>query len=552
MTDNTNHSQQADIKAARSLSAIWLVPLVALIIGGWMVYYQWANQGPEIQIEFESAEGLEAGKTKIKARNVDVGEVTQIRLKKSNDGVLVSARMNKEAEHLLNADSQFWVVSPRVSISEVSGLTTLLSGPYIELSPGQSNKTKTRFTGLEEPPVTPQGTPGLFVTLNSDDEFAYGRGDPITYKGLTVGKVEDIFFNIEERVVYYNAFIEAPYHQLVTHNTRFWNVSGVRLELKSDGISVHTGNVETLLTNGIAFGVPDNMPKGERVTERAYFDIYPDYEKASEARYKEEAHFVMLISDTVRGLNVGAPVEYRGLPVGKVKSIDMSGAELGNILNEDYRIPVLFSIQPGRVGLPDNAEGLDHVKVQTRKWIKQGLKASLQTGNLLTGAQFVELQFYPQSTQGSVERFDDYLVIPAISDEFTQITQKVSAILDKFNAIEMNKLATDTQQMVTEFTQTAKTFRQASADFSQLSEDLDTRQLTANLNRTLSQLNQLLRDYGADSQTYDGLNRTLESLNRMMRDLKPLIMQLNHTPNSLIFTGAEEDDPEPQAKEPQS
>jgi paraquat-inducible protein B len=205
MTKQTANSKtttaKADIQQMKSISSIWFVPVIAVLIGLWMVFYQWSIEGPEITIEFSSAEGLVAGKTKIKSRNVDIGEVSEITLNKKSDGVLVIAKMAKSAEKLLVEDSQFWVVSPQVTLKGISGLSTLISGEYIKIAPGKSLEKKVDYVGLDGPPVTPAGTPGLHITLNSNDQFAYSKGDPIVYKGLTVGKFEHIHFNFYERVV---------------------------------------------------------------------------------------------------------------------------------------------------------------------------------------------------------------------------------------------------------------------------------------------------------------------------------------------------------------
>ena len=217
---NDVQTPDAKIKPVKTVSTIWFVPLIAVFIGCWMLYYQWSNEGTEITINFSTAEGMEAGKTKIKSRNVDIGEVSQIELNDSGDGVIVTAKIKKTANKLLVSDSLFWVVSPQISHTGVSGLSTLISGVYIEISPGKSNKESEQFDAIDSPPLTPAGTPGLHITLNSNDQFAYKKGDPIIYKGLTVGQFEDIYFNFEERVVYYNAFIKAPYHQLITSNKK--------------------------------------------------------------------------------------------------------------------------------------------------------------------------------------------------------------------------------------------------------------------------------------------------------------------------------------------
>ena len=389
--------EEALVKPVRTVSKIWLIPIIALFIGMWMVYYQWSNQGQLISIQFKTATGLEAGKTKIKTRDVDIGIVKNIQLSDDLSSVVVTARMDKNVAPLLHSDNQFWIVSPRISLSGVSGLGTILSGPYINMAPGSEQQMSEKFVALEAPPVTPAGTPGLHVTLNSKSEFAYKKGDPVVYKGIKVGEFEDIYFNFDERVVYYNTFIQAPYHKLITVNTKFWDISGVQMELGASGVKVSTGSLETLLTNGVTFGIPEGMPVGEQIQERDFFDIHPTYTSASEERYKLRAEYVILVKDTIRGLQVGAPVEYRGLVVGKVLAINSLDNNQDGLLEQGYDIPVIISIQPGRVQQPDNAIGLAFIRKQTSLWIQKGLRATLKTGNLLTGALFVDLQHYPDA-----------------------------------------------------------------------------------------------------------------------------------------------------------
>lgn len=547
MTDIETPHASANVIPIKSISKIWLVPIIAFLVGGWMVYYQWQNQGPLITIELSSAEGIEPGKTKIKSRNVEIGEVKKITLKQESDGVIINARMNKTVTDLLRKDSEFWVVTPRISISGVSGLTTLLSGPYIEFSPGESEEKLLNFVGLDEPPVTPLGTPGLFITLSSNEEFAFEKGDPVIYKGLTVGQFEDVYFNFEERAVYYNVFIKAPYHQLITANTRFWNASGVRVDLASTGITVQTGNLETLLTNGVTFGVPEGMPLGEPVLSREFFNIFLDYQEASAARFKEGVEYIILISDTVRGLNVGAPVEYRGIQVGQVTDIAIDNPDTANLLEEGYRIPVLITIQPGRVGLPDNEEGLDHIRQQTEVWIRNGFRAALKNGNLLTGAQFVELQFYDEQPEPDELTFLGYDVIPTVSDEFTQITQKINAILDTVNNLPLDTLSVQLSTTLDEFVETAENFRKTSDDFDQIATDEQTLIMASSINKTMTRLESLLSDYSADSEAYRSLNETMQALTIAISDMKPLVHQLNHAPNSFIFGDSKGKQLEPKA-----
>lgn len=540
---------QAEISEMKSISKIWFIPIVAIFVALWMVYYQWSNEGPLITIEFNTAEGMQAGKTKIKSRNVDIGEVVDIELKDDSNGVLITARMSNSAEHLLVADSKFWVVSPQITHTGVSGLSTLISGVYIEIAPGKSEDEKSDFVALDDPPVTPVGTPGLHITLNSNDQFAYSKGDPIIYKGLTVGQFEDIYFNFDERVVYYNAFIKAPYHQLITNNTKFWDVSGLRIDLNADGLSVKTGNIETMLTNGVTFDVPKGMPFGEVITERSYFDIYANYEAADDQRYKESVNFVILVSETVRGLKVGAPVEYRGVHIGQVASTNLRVNNAPDkLIKEDFKIPVLISIHPARVGLPDDATGASLMSEQNKYWIQRGLKAVLRTGSLITGSLFVDLQHFHQQPIDKISQFEGYDVIPTVTGQFSQITDKAERFIDNLNSLPLNDLSHNANQLLIEVSETAQELQQLSASVEQLVGDVTKDKLSAQLIQTLKGINKLTQDLSSGSKGHQDVRETLRTLTDTMQELKPLLNQLNSQPNSLIFNGGEAKDIEPKKR----
>lgn len=564
-TDTSNEDIEASpakIEQIKSVSMIWFVPFIALLIGAWMVYYQWSNEGPLITIAFDSAEGMEIGKTKIKSHNVDIGEVKNIVLNENANGVIVTARMAKNAEKLLNVNSNFWLVSPQISHTGISGLSTLISGVYIEFSPASIDEEgvdelAVEFTALKAPPVTPLGTPGLHITLNSNDQFAYSKGDPIIYKGLTVGQFEDIYFNFDERVVYYNAFIKAPYHQLVTTNTKFWDVSGLRMDLTADGLSVQTGNIETMLTNGVTFDVPEGMENGEEITERIEFDIYSNYKAADDERYKNSIEYVVLVSNTIRGLNVGAPVEYRGVLLGHVTSVNLLAQktnEKPQLYNSEVKIPILVSLQPGRVGLPDNNVGVRLMEQQHQLWIEDGLRASLKTGSLLTGSLFIDLQHYPnlhqedEKTDGNSfekSKYNEYTVIPIIDDEFSQITAKASQFIDNLNALPLEEMSGNTNELITEFTQTAKSFQSVSDNLVAVFDGVNQQQLAQELKTTLQSYTKLSKDLSAGSKGYEELRQTLSALTKVMNELQPLLNQLKHQPNGLIFESGKVDSIEP-------
>jgi len=552
MSDSSTLSAaRAVIKPMNTVSRIWIVPIITALLGLWMVFYYYSNQGPLITIELNKAEGIEAGVTKIKLRDVQIGKVVKINLKPSLDGVLVTARMTNEARELLVEDSKFWLVSTKINHSGISDLSTLFSGNYIEVQPGKSSEDSDYFIGLDERPITAPDAPGIHFTLNSAEEFAFKSGAPILYKGLQVGQIEDVYFNFDERVVYYNAFIEAPYHKLVTENTRFWDISGIQVDLKAQGISVKTGSLETLLSNGITFGVPKGMPVGEPINKRSYFDIFASYEDADAARYQQAIKYALLVEDSVRGLNIGAPVEYRGVIIGQVESANLSNNRGAKILTEAVKIPVLISIQPGRIGLPDTAASLDIIGLQMDKWLENGLKATITTGNILTGSKIVELHHSGKDSVNDkdllyvAQQYSGYRVIPITADEFSHIAEKTSEFINHLAALPLDKLTTDASELFNEFAITAKEFQKVSKNLDKLLSDTDQKAVVDNINETLQSISNVAEDCSKGSKNYDELTKTLLQLQESLQTLKPILRQVNNKPNSFIFSGAVNDEVEP-------
>lgn len=540
----------AAIKPTTRISKVWVIPIIALLIGAWMVYYQWQNQGPLITIDMSSASGIEVNKTPIKIRDLEVGQVKKIELKPELDGVTVTARLEKSAARLLNENTRFWVVAPRVSFSEVSGLNTLLSGSFIAMTAETGETELDHFTALERPPVTPPGTPGLHVQLSSEsDDLTYKPGDTIIYKGFKVGEFEEVNFDVEHGKIEYRAFIHAPYHNLIDENTRFWNVSGVKLQLASNGLTIQTGSLETLLANGVTFGNPQGDTKGQPIENDAHFTIYGDYNAAADERFRYAAQYVLLIDESVRGLTVGAPVEYRGLQIGKVAAINANDIEIGSLLDDEYPIPVLINIYPGKARLQDSEEGLDYLRERLGRWIKKDLRATLRMGNFITGGLYVDLQHVDEPVTVSLASVNNIEVIPTVSSEFTQLTQKADAILDKINALPLETLIADITNVINTLKAAAESVNQTSDNFDATMAGLDTESLNAQIQHSLKAFEGLLQHYSEGGLSKAEIANTVDSLQETLRAIQPLLMQLNQTPNGLIFSDNAEVDLQPRARE---
>jgi paraquat-inducible protein B len=535
---------EAKIKPLKTISKIWLVPIVAMFIGVWMLYFHLSTQGPMIEIYFETGEGIEAGKTKIKIKNVDVGTIEDLRLNGETDGVVVAARIKKNDSHLLKEDTQFWVVRPRIGKGGVSGLGTLLSGAYIELSPGISDNYEDQFSGLESEPVTPAGIPGLHITLDSGGYKALDVGDPILFHGIEVGRIEYVYFNPEERVVYYNAFIENPYDSLVTTNTKFWEVNGVEVDLSSDGIRVQSGTLETMITGGVTFDVPNDMPRGEIINGRESFTVFPNEDAIKDYRFKFSLRLILLFKDSIRGLNPGAPVEYKGIKVGSVIRTDTEYPEISNVLGRDSLIPVMISIEPARIGFDDEESELALAEQTLKELLKQGLQGGLATGNLLTGSKFIELQ-YTDEAIAQPDPFNNYLVLPTFDSQLDKIIKQASKVMDKLQNLPLKTVVDSADDTLQQATSTLKEFQVSAEQLGILLKQATDEELIAGVKNALDDFRKLSIDFSSGSLTHDELQGTLRYMKKALAELEPLLVQLNQKPNSLIFSSSKGKDIEP-------
>ena len=538
---------EARVGGGPRFSTIWLVPVVALVIGLWMIYSHYAGQGPIIEITFQSGEGIQAGTTKVRRKNVEIGQVLDLRLSEDAEKVVLSVRIYDHAKQLLREDSQFWVVRPRIGSGGISGLSTLLSGAYIELSPGSGESLADSFEGLETPPVTPLGTPGLRVTLDSAGTQPLREGDPILFHGNEVGRIEFVYFNNLKRRTYYNAFIAAPYDALVTENTRFWFNSGLSVELSADGIRFEMASLPAVLAGGVAFDVPEGLPLGEQITERAYFTIFSRESASRESEYENALSFVILFEDSIRGLRPGAPVEYRGVKVGEVVRTDIDYLEIENLLEPRSKIPVLIDLVPARLGFADDSSVLEEVANRIDELIDDGLTAGLAIGNLLTGQKYIELQYHGDGF-GGIQTFAGYTVIPAIDGQLDQLLSNASSVMMTINKLPLDQLVDSAHVALDEIAATLAEFRKSASALDSILADPASHELIGTLNATLTSFQQLAVDFSEGSATNIELQKSLQSLARALNELEPVLRNLRRRPNSLIFGGSEDRDLEPKGE----
>lgn len=538
-------AEKPAIQAAQRWNMVWVVPILAVLIGGWLLIKNLGSNGHEIQIRFETANGISAGKTELKCRSVTVGKVSKIELSDDLKSVLVYCELNSGSDHLLRKGTRFWVVKPRVTAADVSGLETLFTGAYIELDPGYGDRGGKNWEGLETPPATSRTIPGRRLTLVSDEARSLIVGSPVYYRGFEVGRVESRYLNFDKQQIEYEVFIEEKYQNLVTRNTRFWNTSGIDISAGVDGFKVRTPSFQAMVSGGVSFSVPERMAAGDLVEDGAVFTLHRDADSAASSTFNPSLQMLLLFDQSVRGLSKNAPVEYRGIPIGRVRNISFDYvAELDN-----QRVPVLVEIDPSLL----RASRLEDVNQQTNQLadaVRKGLRATLKTGSLLTGAMYVDFDYYPDDLSQELVFQGELPVVPTLYSGFAQLEVKLASILEKIDKLPIEKA-------VNEFTTTAEESRAVLKELSAVAkvaretmEDPEFKELPGNLKTTLVELEKSITSLGPDGAVQGDLLRTLDEFRAAMRSMEALSDTIKEKPNSLIFGKDYSKDPSPKSMGP--
>lgn len=512
----------------RRISWIWLVPLVAALVGASLLVRDWLHTGPNITISFESAEGLEVGQTKIRYKDVVIGVVSGIKVSSDRSKVLVTAELNREgSEYITQKGSRFWVVRPRLGISGVSGLGTLLSGAYISVDAAESNNGDDpvyEFEGLEKPPEITSGRPGTRYTLYSSDLGSLEIGSPVYFRRIAVGRV--IGYDLDEsgKTVNIQVFIDAPNDKFVTSDTRFWNASGINLSLDADGFNVQTGSLVSVMAGGVAFASVNEANTDQAKADSRY--------RLAETRvlamadpdgppFPIELHF----HQSVRGLKVGAPVDFRGLELGKVVDIDLEF----NQKTKRFFALVKAELYPLRFGaVYENLMKVDEAaeypgSVLLAPLIKHGLRGQIRAANLLTGQQYVALDFFPDAESAEFDAKQVPVVVPTIAGSFDRLQQQISSIVGKIDAIPFEGISNDLRSSLSSMTKLLKRFE------GELTPQAAAMLKTAQ--KSLKRIDQVL----AEDSTFSGnVERTLTEVNDAAKSLRALSDYLRANPSALL------------------
>jgi len=501
---------------------------VAVLVGISLVVHNVMQAGPTIIVTFATGSGLTANKTQVKYRNVVIGYVSGVALSKDQRSVAATIELAKEAESFTREDSQFWVVRPRIGASGISGIDTLLSGDYIGADIGQAGVRVKRFVGLETPPAITYGEPGKRFTLRSAELGSLDIGSPVYFRKIPVGQVVAFALGADGKSVSIDVFVHAPNDVYVTENSRFWNASGVNIDLGADGFAVQTESLSSILMGGIAFRAPDYSPNDQPAAEKTEFVLFDDMQTALAPPDGKAQYLSLRFDQALRGLKVGAPVEFLGMQIGKVVTVNLDF----DPTERSFPLDVGIVMYPQRLGRA-HAKMLEVLKHDPNDeaaavrlmgtFIENGLRAQARTGNLLTGQLYISLDFYPKAEKVEFDPNARPVIIPSIPGDFEQVQEQLQAVVDKISKLPLERIAANLDGSLVEM---RKVLAQANA------------KTLPGVAATLTEASQALKSanstFAEDSPQREQLTQTLDELGRTSRSLRELADYLGRHPESLI------------------
>jgi len=548
--DDLPHAM-VEAKKGTRISIVWIIPILAAVVAIGIAIQRIMSEGPTITIIFTAAQGLEAGKTFVKYKDVNIGQVTAVKLSSDHSKVEVTAKIDKSAADLMVEDAKFWVVEPRVTLSGVSGLGTLLSGNYIGFEVGKSDKQQRKFTGLEVAPIITGGQRGRQFVLKAENLGSLGVGSPIYYRQLQAGQVIAYDLTADGKSVQMKVFINAPYERYVTPGTRFWNASGVDVSVGAGGIEVRTQSLVALLAGGVAFDTPPFATVVEAAAADTVFTLYADKTTAMKQPESISARYVLHFTESLRGLSVGAPVTLLGLPAGEVTdvglTIDPATMNVrGRVEVVSFPERLIARLGPNKAAMGKMIEGgaQQRQAIMQRLVEQRGLRAQLRSGNLLTGQLFVAFDFFPNTPKVKIDWSRDVPELPVVPSTASDLEAKITGIVAKLDKLPYEAIGADLTKALANLSQTledaSKAVNRIDADVTPgLKSTLD------GLRGTISAADGVLKStdatlVGKDAPAQQDLRDTLQEIARAARSLRVLTDYLERHPESLIRGKTEE------------
>lgn len=536
---------EVTVQKKRGVSIVWLIPVVAAIIGGWLTYKTLSEKGPTVTITFEDGSGLEADKTKIKYKSIEVGTVKSVNISPDLSQVIVTAEFSKQAAPHLTENTRFWVVRPRVGLGGISGLETLVSGDYIAVDPRPGPSART-FTGLEKPPGVTREDEGAQFQLRAENLGSSSPGAPVLYHDIHVGRVLDYALEKDGDGVVIDIFIQAPHHLRVRDTSRFWQVSGFEISVGAEGLDVKMDSLASLLVGGIAFDTPATAGGSSEPSQPGtVFKLFKNFASVQEEKYVLTRPFLVNFDGSVRGLSVGAPVEFRGIKVGSVSDIAIKI----DPKTLEIKIPVLLDLQPERIVAPAMIQTREKYDVM-KQLVKRGLRAQLETGSLLTGQLFVQLDFHPDLPQKELIMTGKYPEIPAVPATMDQLRRTVTSVMAELRRLPLDKIAQEILETVEgsnrlvnspETEKAVHNLNAALGNVEKFTDGLDQKvnRLTTSMEATLAKVRASLEVADPNSPAAVNMVHALEELSAAARSIRVLADYLEQHPEALVHGKSE-------------
>lgn len=532
MTDNvdlTNLPESTAVPKKRTkFSVVWIIPLVAAVVAIGIAVQQILMEGPTITVVFTKAEGIEAGKTFVKYKDVDIGHVTKVELAPDFRKVVITAKINKDAEGLLVEDARFWIEQPRATLSGISGIGTLLSGNYIGLEPGKSKKERRAFTGLEEPPAITFDQPGKRFRLQTATLGSIGIGSPLYFRQLNVGQVTGYDLAEDGNSINIEIFVRAPYDRYVTDQTRFWQASGIDVSMGAEGLSVRTQSVLSMLIGGIAFEASPAAENPQPAAEKTVFALFGSRAEAMAIPETMVTPYVLYFNETLHGVNVGAPVTYLGLPIGEVTAVCLDYNPAKDTIRPRVEVVIyplrLLARVKGGSSLQTRAQSRTERRSFFQRLVDQGMRAQLRSGNLLTRQRFVALDIFPNAPKVKVDWTKTPAELPVVPSGLQDLETKVSSIMGKIEKMPLDGIAADLKNLLVTTDGLLKRIDgEAMPEVKASLEDL--KRILANIDATL---------VGKDAPAQHQLRDALQEVTRAAQGVSNLTEYLERHPEALI------------------
>jgi paraquat-inducible protein B len=509
--------REAVVEEHRRASLVWVIPIVAALVGAWLAYHSYSERGPAITITFETADGLEAGKTKVKYKDVEVGLVESIELSDDLSHVVVAARLVKGSARYLTDQTRFWVVRASVSAGRVSGLGTLFSGAYIGIEPATEGDAARSFTGLDIPPVVTSDQPGEHFTLRAEGLGSVQIGSPVYFHWVEVGQIVAYELDESGNHVTIQVFVRAPHDQRVSSATQFWNASGFDLSIDADGVELDTVSLTALLIGGIAFDTPPGAQRGVPVEKGVVFPLYANYRATKQPHITVRHRFLVQFDQSVGGLEPGAPVNFRGIQIGEVLDVKL----VLDTKTQTPRIPVLIEVQPERISVQEGPTG--DLKERWTSLVARGMRAQLQTGNILTGKLEIALDFHPEAPPGEIDWSGPVPELPTVPSPIEELKTGLANFIQRLDRLPMEQIGANLNSLLAELRTLSHSMNAELVP--SLAATLD------NAERALASADSLI---APDAEASRELRRMLLELTEAAQAIRLLAEQLEQHPESLI------------------